>query len=256
MNDGATIEKMRQMKLYGMADAYRAALETGADRSQAVNELLASLIESEWQDKHDRRTQRLARTARFRCESALSDVDWIANRNLDRAVIMNLAECRFITEKRTVIVTGPTGVGKSFIAQALGTQACDSGFATSYWNCNKLFPALKEKQRDGSYARFIALLAKTPLLILDDFGLARLDASDRLALLEIAEDRYNKVATIVTSQLPVSAWHEVIGDQTIADATCDRFVHRAIRIEMSGQSMRARETIDQRHVAATQVSVL
>ena len=244
------------MKLYGMADAYRAAMETGADRSQAVNELLARLVEAEWQDKHVRRTQRLARSARFRSESALSDIDWLANRNLDRAVITSLAECRFIAEKRTVIVTGPTGVGKSFVAQALGTQACEVGFATAYWNCTKLFPALKEKQRDGAYARFISLLAKTPLLILDDFGLARLDANDRLALLEIAEDRYNKAATIVTSQLPVSAWHEIIGDQTIADAICDRFVHRAIRLEMSGQSMRARQSNENRPLAETQIPVL
>jgi DNA replication protein DnaC len=255
MNDSSTMERMRQMKLYGMADAYRAAMETGADRSQTVNELLGRLIDAEWQDKHSRRTQRLARAARFRSQSTISDIDWLENRNLDRAVIASLAECRFILEKRTLIVTGPTGVGKSFIAQALGAQACDAGFITSYWNCNKLFPLLKEKQRDGSYARFIASLAKVSLLILDDFGLARLDTADRLALLEILEDRYNKSATILSSQLPVASWHEIIGDQTIADAICDRVVHRAIRIEMAGTSMRARLN-DRRPVAEAQAAGL
>jgi DNA replication protein DnaC len=243
------MEMMRQMKLYGMADAYRAAIETGSDRSQTVNELVARLVDAEWQDKHARRTHRLARQAKFRSESAIADIDWLANRNLDRAVIMTLAECRFVFEKRTVIITGPTGVGKSFIAQALGTQACDAGYATSYWNCNKLFPALKEKQREGSYGRFIAALAKVPLLVLDDFGLARLDTQDRLSLLEILEDRYNKSATIMTSQLPVASWYEIIGDQTIADAICDRVVHRAIRIELTGQSMRARACNDKKLVA-------
>jgi DNA replication protein DnaC len=150
MNEHATIEKLQGMKLYGMAGAFKAAVETGADRSMSVTDLLAQLVDAEWEDKHHRRTDRLARAARFRAVSTVSDIDWLANRNLDKSLVMRLADCRFITEKKTVIVTGSTGVGKSFLAQALGTKTCEMGFATAYWNCAKLFPLLKEQRREGS----------------------------------------------------------------------------------------------------------
>jgi DNA replication protein DnaC len=230
MNGVQTMGKLNGMKLYGMAGALRAAMETGAAGENA-QELLARLVEAEWEDKHQRRTERLARAARFRTGAFVSDVDWTADRNLDRNVVAKLSECRFIIENRAVLITGPTGVGKSFIAQALGTQACALGYATAYWNCTKLFPTLREKTRDGSYGRFMKGLSKTALVILDDFGLARLESLDRMALLEIID----------TSQLPVGSWHEIIGDKTIADAVCDRLVHRSIRLELKGESLRAKD---------------
>ena len=239
MNNGMTIEKLSQMKLYGMAEALRAAMETGADRNSGVQEFIAHLVESEWEDKHQRRTQRLTRAAQFRSQALLSELDWTVNRGLDKTLLLKLSDCRFVHEKKTIIITGPTGVGKSFLAQALGSQCCDLAFRTRYCNCNKLFPLLKEKRMDGSYARFMSELAKTNLLVLDDFGLMHLDGHDRLSLLEIVEDRYAKSATIITSQIPVAQWYEIIGDPTISDAVCDRIIHGAIRIEMQGPSMRS-----------------
>jgi DNA replication protein DnaC len=238
-----TIEKLTQMKLYGMANALKAGIETGGITNTDPLEFISYLIQSEWEDKHARRTQRLSRAARFRTEALLSEIDWTAQRGLDKTVIMKLAEGAFIREHRTVVLTGPTGVGKSFVAQALGSHACDCGYTTAYFNCSKLFPLLREKRIDGSYSPYVTRLAKTHLLILDDFGLLRFDAQDRLSLLEIIEDRYNKSALIVSSQLPVADWHSVIGDPTIADAVCDRIVHKAIRIEMSGLSMRAKDNL-------------
>jgi len=239
MNDSMTIEKMSQMKLYGMASALRTALETGLERYSSPQEFVSHLIESEWDDKHQRRTQRLSRAAQFRSQSFLSELDWTVNRGLDKALLLKLSECRFVREKRTIIITGPTGVGKSFVAQALGSQSCDLAYRTRYCNCNKLFPLLREKRHDGTYAKFMADLAKANLLILDDFGLMHMDGQDRLSLLELVEDRYAKASTIITSQLPVAQWYEVIGDPTISDAVCDRLVHGAVRIEMQGESMRA-----------------
>jgi DNA replication protein len=240
MEATATIEKLNNMKLYGMAQAMRAAIESGASRNSTPEEFLAHLVESEWEDKHQRRTTRLMRCARFRSEALLGEIDWSVQRGLDKALILKLSDCGFVREHRTIIITGPTGVGKSFLAQALGLQSCDIGYNTQYFNCAKLFPLLKEKRLDGSYARFVGLAAKADLLVLDDFGLMRLDAQDRLSLLEIIEDRYARGATIFTSQLPVAGWHEIIGDQTIADAICDRMVHKAIRIELTGISMRTK----------------
>ena len=234
-----TIEKLNQMRLYGMANALKAAIESGMIAHTGPTEFAAHLVQSEWDDKHVRRTQRLTRSARFRSEAILSEIDWKINRGLDKAVMMKLSEGSFIREHRTIVITGPTGVGKSFVAQALGTHACECGFTTGYYNCTKLFPMLKEKRLAGTYGMFITRLSKMHLLILDDFGLMRLDSQDRLSLLEIVEDRYGKAALILSSQLPVSEWHSVIGDPTIADAICDRIVHKSIRIELSGPSMRS-----------------
>ncbi len=239
--NSVAIEKLTQMRLYGMANALRAGIETGGVAHTDPLEFVSYLVQSEWEDKHARRTQRLSRAARFRTDALLSEIDWTVQRGLDKTVVMKLAEGAFVREHRTVILTGATGVGKSFVAQALGSHACESGYTTAYFNCTKLFPLLREKRIDGSYNPFITKLAKTHLLILDDFGLLRFDAQDRLSLLEIVEDRYNKSALIVASQLPVTEWHSVIGDPTIADAVCDRIVHKAIRIEMSGPSMRAKD---------------
>jgi DNA replication protein DnaC len=240
MESTVTIEKLNHMKLYGMAIALRAAVESGTARNSTPEEFLAHLVESEWEDKHQRRTERLMRNAKFRTEALIGELDWTVQRGLDKALMLRLSDCRFVQEHRTIIVTGPTGVGKSFIAQALGSQACDVGFDTAYFNCGKLFPLLREKRIDGSYARFVKSIAKTDLVVFDDFGLLRLDTPDRLSLLEILEDRYARNATIIASQLPVAQWHEVIGDQTIADAICDRVVHHAIRIELNGISMRSK----------------
>ena len=160
------------------------------------------------------------------------------NLNLDKNRILRLSDGNWIREKKNIIITGPTGVGKSFIAVALGHQACVLGFKTLYFNCSKLFPRLNLFKADGTYLKELNKIQKQDVLILDDFGLQPLEIQSRLMLLEILEDRHGLKCTVMVSQLPVSSWHEIIGDKTIADAICDRIIHTAYRLEMKGESVR------------------
>ena len=239
MNNAATLEKLRLLKLYGMERAFRGILEASQDRVLTSDELVAHVTDAEWDDRHNRKTRRLTKAAGFRTRAAFPEVDFSIDRGLDRNAFMRLSDCSWITAGKNVLVSGPTGVGKSYLSQALGSQACTLGHRTAYFNCSKLFQTLKEKRSTGGYQRFVARIARTPLLILDDFGLVPLDAQDRLALLEIVEDRLGHHATIIATQIPVAQWFDVIGDPTIADAVCDRIVPQAIRIPLSGMSMRA-----------------
>ena len=240
MNNAATLEKMHLLKLHGMERAFRSFLDSAQGQNLSVDEVLAQVTEAEWDDRHNRKTRRLTKVAGFRCRAALPQVDFSIHRGLDRATFMRLADCSWIPAGKTIIVSGPTGVGKSFLSQALGTHACSLGHRTLYFNCSKLFQTLKDKRDQGAYPRFVGRIARTPLLILDDFGISPLDAQDRLALLEIVEDRLGRAATVIATQIPVAKWFDVIGDPTIADAICDRIVPQAIRISLSGKSMRAR----------------
>jgi DNA replication protein DnaC len=239
MNNSATLEKMHALRLYGMERAFRSALETNQDRAFAPAELIAHTVEAEWDDRHNRKTNRLTHAAGFRARAALQDLDFSVDRGIDRALVLRLSDSAWITAGKTILVSGPTGVGKSFLVQSFGTQACILGFRTVYCSCSRLFQTLKDKRANGTYQRYVARIARTPLLILDDFGLAPLDTQDRLSLLEIVEDRLGRNATVIASQVPVAQWFDVIGDPTIADAICDRLVHQAIRINLTGRSMRA-----------------
>jgi DNA replication protein DnaC len=174
----------------------------------------------------------------FRYLSHLSEVKYQAARDLDKELLTRLSSCQFIQQKENVLITGPTGVGKSFIASALGHQACSMAFKVAYYNTAKLFTRLNSAKADNSLYRKIARIEKQDLLILDDFGLQNLDKNKRDLLMEIIEDRHNKKATIIASQLPVSTWYEVIGEGIIADAILDRLVHGAHRISLSGESLR------------------
>lgn len=239
MNNAATLEKMRLLKLYGMERAFRALLDSAQAHTLTADEILAQVTDAEWDDRHNRKTRRLTKAAGFRSRAAFPDVDFTLERGLDKAAFLRLSDCSWISAAKSVVISGPTGVGKSYLAQALGAQACSLGQRTLYFNCSKLFPALREKREQGGYQRFVGRIARTPLLILDDFGLVTLDTQDRLSLLEIVEDRLGKNATIIATQIPVAQWFDVIGDPTIADAICDRIVHQAIRITLSGMSVRA-----------------
>ena len=239
MNNAATLEKLKALKLTGMERAFRSILEASQDRSLSPDELVAHITEAEWDDRHNRKTRRLTRAAGFRSRAAFPEVDFSIDRGLDRNAFMRLSDCGWVTAGKSIVISGPTGVGKSYLSQALGSQACSLGHRTLYFNCSKLFQVLKEKRAAGSYQRYIGRVARTPLLILDDFGLVPLDAQDRLALLEIIEDRHGRNATIISTQIPVAQWFDVIGDPTIGDAVCDRIVPQAIRIPLSGLSMRA-----------------
>jgi len=240
MNNQATLEKMYQMKLHGMARAFKAAVETGIGKEMTTDELVAHLIDTEWDDRHNRVISRLIKEARFRYQASMEQIDFQLPRNLDKNLILRFADCSWITKRQNVILEGPTGVGKSFIACSLGHQACMYKFRCLYFNAMKLFPQLKMAKADGSYEKELKKIGKADLLIIDDFGLQQLDVQGRLTLLELLEDRHGRKSTILISQFPLSKWHEIIGDPTIADAVCDRIIHSAFRIELKGESVRKR----------------
>ena len=242
MNNTATIEKMRQLKLYGMERAFQTLLESEHQRELTHDELVAHIVEAEWDERQGRKTKRLTRAAGFRTRAAFPEVDFSVERGLDKNTFVRLSDCAWIGAGKTIIISGSTGVGKSYLAQSLGTQACMLGYRTLYYNCAKLFPLFKQKRSEGTYHRLVSRIARTPVLILDDFGIVTLDAQDRLSLLEIIEDRHGRAATIIASQIPVNKWFDVIGDPTIADAVCDRLVPQAIRFKLSGKSMRSFST--------------
>ncbi len=234
--------KMSQMKLYGMQRAYQTLTETGQHHTLTNEEAISLLIQSEWEEREGRKVDRYMKNARFRYQASIEELDFNSSRSLDKTLIMRLAEGSFIKRKEDVLLTGPTGVGKSFLASALGHQACHNGYRVIYFNTQRLFARLKMSKGDGSYFKEIARIEKQDVLILDDFGLAPLDNHQRDALMEIIEDRHGRKSTIISSQLPVSSWYEIIGESTIADAILDRLVHKAHRIELQGGSMRKQHT--------------
>jgi DNA replication protein DnaC len=233
-----TLEKIKKLRLLGMARAYETSLENDKLLHLSADELIGMLVEAEWDDRSNRNIERRLRNARFRYQSCVESIDYVAARNLDRNQIMRFAECTYIQKHENILITGSTGIGKSYLATALGHQACTLGFKVYYANMAKLFSKLKMGKADGSYIREISKIERQDLLILDDFGLVPIDNQNRFALMEIIEDRHNKASVIITSQLPVNCWHEVIGEKTIADAILDRIVHDAHRIELKGESLR------------------
>jgi DNA replication protein DnaC len=240
----STLDKMRKLKFFGMYHAFQSTLETGKTNDYTADELLAHLVEAEWDDRHNRRIERQIYYAKFRYKASVEDVHYHADRSIDRNQIMRLADCTFIDRNENLLITGSTGIGKSYIASAIGYQACTRAYKVYYASTPKLFAKLKMAKADGSYVKEIGKIERQQLLILDDFGIQPFDAQSRAALMEIIEDRHGKISLIITSQLPVSKWHEVIGEKTIADAILDRIVHSAHRIELKGESMRKKRKPD------------
>lgn len=233
-----TLEKMRQMKFLGMLRAFKTSIESETVKDYTTDEMIGFLIESEWDDRHNRSIQRGITNARFRYKASLEELHYDHDRNLTKNQMLRYADCSFIEKYENILITGSTGIGKSYIASALGHHACSMGYRVFYSNITKLFAKLKMAKADNSYMKELAKIERQHLLILDDFGLQPLDAQNRQTLMEMIEDRHGKSATVITSQLPVKGWYEVIGEKTIADALLDRLVHSAHRIELKGESLR------------------
>jgi DNA replication protein DnaC len=241
-----TLEKMRKMKFYGMTRAFTLDLESGRQDNYTADEMIAHLIEAEWDDRQNRSIEMKVKNARFRYRAALEELNYQNDRNLDKNQIMRFAQCNFIQKSENIIITGSTGVGKSYLASAIGHHACSEGYRVMYFNVPKLFSKLKMNKADGTYMREIAKIERQHLIILDDFGLNPLDAQNRSALMEIVEDRHGKGSIIITSQVPVIKWHEIIGEKTVADAILDRIIHESHRIELKGESLRRKKTSDEK----------
>ncbi len=231
-NNRATLTKMREMKLYGMAGAFETTLETGQDTKYTLDELLTHIVDSEWDDRNHRRKERLRKAAGFRYLASFAELDYSSRRNLDKNQMLRLSDCSWVREHKDIVITGATGSGKSFLGSALGHQSCDYGYKVKYYQTSRLFAELKEKKDEGSYHKMLTRLVNIDLLILDDFGLTSFTKESRIALLDILEDRHGRKSTMFASQLPVSSWHELIGDSTIADAIMDRIVYGSYRIEL------------------------
>jgi DNA replication protein DnaC len=241
--NAATLEKMHKMKLFGMFRTFKTSIESGKTDDYTPDEMISTLIESEWDDRRNRCIDRQLKNARFRYKASFEEFLFDTDRNLDRNQLMRFGDGTFINKNENILITGSTGIGKSFIASAIGHQACSLGFKVLYHNTNKLLAKLKIAKADGSYIKEIAKIERQNLLILDDFGLQPLDAQGRSILMEIIEDRHGKSSTIVTSQVPVSKWYDIIGEQTVADAILDRIVHESHRLELKGESMRKKNRI-------------
>lgn len=237
-----TLEKMRGLMLSGMADHYQSVLSMPAHLQPESPVLLPQLLEAELLYRNHRRTQTAIKNARFRYQASVEEIICSQDRNLSRETLAMLADGSYIDRGENIIISGATGCGKSFLASALGYQACMQGRKVAYFSLPKLLQQLKSDKLDGSFRKEAERIEKMNLLILDDWGLTPLDTQSRLALLQIIEDRHNRYATIITSQLPVSSWHSYINENTIADAILDRIIHKANRIELMGESLRKSNT--------------
>ncbi len=234
-----TLEKLFSLRLAPMANAWTAQQKDTSLQSLTFDERFALLVDAEYLARDNRRLTRLLKDANLRIQGAcVEDVDVSPNRGLDRAMLRQLASCSWIADHLNVLVTGPTGVGKSYLACALGQGACRKGIRTAYRRLPRLLDELALARAEGSYARALARFARADLFVLDDWGLGSLSEPQRHDLLELIEDRYGRLATVVTSQLPVAKWHDWIGEPTIADALLDRLVHNAYKIELKGNSKR------------------
>jgi DNA replication protein DnaC len=243
MNTKHTLEQMLELKLYGMAKSYETQLNQPAHQQPDGHTLVAMLAEAEAHSRVHQRTNLYLRLAKMRYLIHPEQINCSADRNLTREQLRFLSEIAFIENAENVLITGATGCGKSYLACALGNRACTLGYKTLYYSMNRFIEILATARIDGSYLKLLNLIAKTPLLILDDFGLQPIDHNTRLTLLQILEDRYKKSSMIITSQLPVKDWYEHIGDPTLADAIMDRMTAAMHKVELKGESLRKQKNV-------------
>lgn len=238
MNNNQTIEKLKSMRLSAMAELHRQQLVNNAYQKCTPDEYLALLTETEWEDRQNKKIARLMKKATFKQQAGMEEIIFSEHRNLDKNMFNRLSTLQFIKQRENIIITGASGVGKSFLSQAIGRQACQIGYSTIYQVTARLFNKMKLAKVDGTYIKELKRITSTQLLLLDDFGLQSMDNIAREVLMDIIDDRHGKASTIISSQIPVSAWYDIIGEGTIADAILDRLVNSSHRIDLKGESLR------------------
>lgn len=233
-----TLEKLTALRLNGMKEALCEQQDMPDIEELDFEERLGLLVDRELTAREDRQLKTRLRTARLRQQAAIEDLDYRHPRGLDKSLMRDLASCQWIKKHLNLLMTGPTGVGKTWIACALAHKACRSGFTAQYYRLSRLFDELSYAHADGRYPLLMKKLARTDVIVLDDWGLTKITAPQRRDLLEVLDDRHDRRSTLITSQLPVEHWHKIIGNPTLADAILDRLVHNAYRVHLKGESMR------------------
>lgn len=230
--------QLTKLRLHGMTRSWQALMETRRHGELSLAEGLELLLQGEAEERENRRYARLQKNARFRYKASIEELYMDPARGVDKDLITGLTGGDYLTKGQSVLITGATGCGKSFLASALGNQACTQGYKVAYYNLQKLLAKTKMARLDGTIFKFFEKLGKSDLLILDDFGLTHLEQQHCLDLMEIIEDRHGRRSTIISSQLPVASWYEVFGEETIADAILDRLIHTSYRVDLKGESLR------------------
>lgn len=238
MNTQITLDQLKSLKLQGMADAYQAMLSLPLQDQPPVHQFIARLSEAEIQHRVLLKTQTYLKLSKLRYNAVMEQVYCNTSRNLTQDHLARIADCGFIERSENILITGATGCGKSYLACAIGRQACSFGYKTLYLGMTRFLEKISQTKLDGTYIKMLNQIEKTHLLILDDFGLHPMDKITRLALLQMLEDRYGKKSTLISSQLPVDKWHQYIGENTVADAIMDRLSGNAHRFDLKGDSLR------------------
>lgn len=244
-----TMEKLYDLKLTGMVAAFKEQLQQPNMNELSFEERLALIVDRQWICREDSRLKRLLNNAKLKMNACIEDIDYKTPRGIDKSVVLRLSDCQWVKNHQNVIITGPTGVGKTYLSCALANKGCRQGYSSIYKRTPRLFQELAIARGDGSYPKLMNKLSKIQLMIIDDLGLTPLNDSERCELLEIVEDRHGASSTIVVSQIPVQQWHDNIGDPTIADAIMDRLIHNAHKFELKGESMRKKMTEKRKQVA-------
>ena len=243
MNQQLTVEKMKSMRLLGMAQTHFTNLQDNLYQDYTLDQYIALLVEQEWEYRENRKMKNLLKKAKFRADADISNIDFTSDRGLDKNVFNRLASLDFLAKHENIIITGPTGTGKSYLAQAVGRQACIYLNKTRYYTAAKLIDEINLAKLQGTYHRLIKGIQNTKLLIIDDFGINPFDQNSRQALMDIVDYKYDRSSLIITSQIPVKNWHELLGEGTIADAILDRIIHSSHRINLQGESLRKKRKI-------------
>lgn len=238
MNTQITMDHLAQLKLDGMSNAYQAVLALPVQNQPTINQFMARLTEAELQNKAAKKTALYLKQSKLRYDAVLEQVHCNPERNLSQEKLMMIADCSFIGRAENLLITGATGCGKSYLACAIGRQACILGYRTLYFGINRFLEKISLAKLDGTYIKLLNQIERAHLIIIDDFGLHPLDGTTRRALLQILEDRYGIKSTIIVSQLPIEKWYEYIGESTISDAIMDRLAGNAHRFDLKGKSLR------------------